>query len=176
MQLNDRPVAPAPYDLLPTVPSFPVTSASFQPNAKLPIVLTGEGSNASPQLRWSGFPEQTQSFLVSCFDPDAPTPSGFWHWNVVNLPATITELALAAGTGDETLPGGAFHVRNDIGTPRYTGPMPPEGDRAHRYYFAVHALSVPSLDVNGLSTPTEVAFNALFHTIARGVLMGTYQR
>lgn len=176
MQLNDRPLAPAPYDMLPSVPSFSLTSASFQDGSELPALLTGEGSNVSPQLTWTGFPPQTQSFLVNCFDPDAPTPSGFWHWNVVNLPKTITELSLGAGSGDQTLPGGAFHVRNDIGSHNYTGPMPPEGDRPHRYYFAVHALSVPSLPVKSSSTPTEVAFNVLFHTLARGVLLGTYQR
>lgn len=171
-----RPVAPAPYDLLPPVPSFTVTSTDITDGQPLDRTFAADGDNVSPQLAWSGFPEETQSFLVSCFDPDAPTPAGYWHWTVVDLPADLTELEQGWGESDLMLPGAAYHVRNDGGTHDYTGAAPPAGDRPHRYVFAVHALDTDSLELDPDDSPTKVAFTALFHTIARAVITPTYQK
>ena len=108
---------------------------------------------------------------VAWDDPDAPTPSGFWHWFVVDVPASVTELAGGVGASDETLPDGAFHIRNDYGAKDWGGAAPPPGEPPHRYVFAVHALDVESLDVNDEITPAIAGFNLRFHTIARAVMI-----
>lgn len=176
----DRPVAADPYRQLPAVPSFTVTSTDVRDgeqksNRHVFDGFGAGGENVSPQLSWSGAPEGTQSYVVTCFDPDAPTPSGFWHWFVVDIPASVTELAGAAGESDDTLPAGAFHVRNDYGTKAFGGAAPPAGDRAHRYYYVVHAVDVPTLALDRDSvTPAVASFNLVFHTLARAIITPVY--
>ena len=167
----DRPVTPDPYDLLPSVPSFTVTSDDLSEGQPLKDDQVASAGDTSPQLSWSGFPEDTKSFTVTCFDPDAPTPSGFWHWVLVDLPADCT--SLPAGVSD--LPGNAFLCRNDAGTKAFTGAAPPEGDQVHRYYFVVHAVTEESLGVDSDASPAVVSFNLAFKTAARAIVQGTYQ-
>jgi len=173
----DRPTAHNPYELLPATGSFTVTSSDVTEGAPMALRHVHDsagGDNVSPRLSWSGAPEGTRSYCVTCFDPDAPTPSGFWHWVAVDLPASITSLDAGAGADDEQLPDGAFHVRNDFGDARYDGCAPPPGDVPHRYYFVVHAVDVDALPVDGSASPAVVSFNLAFHTLARAVLHGTY--
>jgi phosphatidylethanolamine-binding protein (PEBP) family uncharacterized protein len=99
------------------------------------------GRNISPSLSWSGFPAQTKNFAVTLFDPDAPTGSGWWHWLVLGIPASVTKLKEGAvGAGGSGLP-----------------------DPPHHYVFAVHALDVESLGVSDEISPAMAGFNLRFH-------------
>jgi Raf kinase inhibitor-like YbhB/YbcL family protein len=174
----DRPVAPDPYSLLPSVPALTVSSTSIQRDARLPQehVFDGwglSGGNLSPQLSWSGAPAGTKGYAVTCFDPDAPTPSGFWHWLLVGIPADVTSLDAGAGTADKA-PLGAFHMANDFGDKKYDGAAPPEGDHDHRYMFAVHALDTEDLGLDDTASAAVTAFTLGFHTLARGVISANY--
>lgn len=171
----ERPIAPDPYDLLPPVPSFVLTSDDIKDGQPLDLTHVHSsvgGQNLSPHLAWSGFPAETRGFVVTCYDPDAPTGSGFWHWVLVNLPVSVTELAQGAGAADVH---GGFHVRNDYGLRDYLGSAPPAGDRPHRYVFAVHAIGVEALEVTPDVSPAVVGFNLAFATLARATLRATYQ-
>ena len=173
----ERAIPPDPYEVLPPVPSFTLTSedvANGEPMGVEFVHGSVGGGNLSPQLTWSEFPAETRGFVVTCFDPDAPTGSGFWHWVLVNVPASVTQLPRGAGASPST-DGGAFSVRNDYGEHGYGGAAPPPGDRPHRYVFAVHALDVDRLDVTPDATPAYVGFNLAFHTLARAVIRPTYQ-
>ncbi len=165
----ERPIAPDPYSLLPATASFTLTSPSFADGEPLPDAHAAAGGDTAPDLEWSGAPEGARSFLVTCFDPDAPTPSGFWHWVAVGVPADVTSLR-----GGE-LPQGAFTVRNDGGGDGYTGAAPPPGDRPHRYVFAVTALATADHGLDPSATPAAVHFTTLGHVLGRALLTGTYQ-
>jgi Raf kinase inhibitor-like YbhB/YbcL family protein len=172
----DRPVAPDPYQLLPAVGSFAVTSSDVTAGKPMDQMFAHPGlggRNVSPHLSWSGFPAETRSFTVTCFDPDAPTPSGFWHWVLDNLPTSVTELD--QGAGGQEPPGNAFSLRNDYSETGYGGPYPPEGDRPHRYFFVVHAVDVDALALTPDSSAAYASFNLAFHTLARGIITPTYQ-
>src|SRR6201996_4734864 len=104
---------------LPKLPSFPLAPAACADgqslaNPQVSGIMGAGGEDVSPQLSWSGFPDGTKSFAVTVYDPDAPTLSGFWHWAVANLPASVTELAAGAGEGSN-LPGDALTLVNDAG-------------------------------------------------------------
>jgi len=171
----DRPVSPDPYELLPPVPSFGVTSADILDGQPIKDDQVAAKGNTSPQLSWDVVPE-AQSYTVTCFDPDAPTPSGFWHWVLVDLPADVTSLDAGAGAEGANLPGAAFMCRNDgDGTKSFMGAAPPEGDQVHRYFFVVHAVKEPSLGVDSDASPAVVSFNLAFKTAARAIIHGTYQ-
>lgn len=169
-----------PYAELPEVPSFTVTSTDIADGETLPVpqrsgIFGAGGEDRSPQLSWSGFPAETRSFVVTCYDPDAPTASGFWHWAVVDIPASVTELP--SGAGDESgsgLPEGAFQLTNDAGLARYLGAAPPPGHGPHRYFFVVHAVDVPTLGIEASVRPAIVGFNLAFHTLARAMITPTY--
>ena len=133
------------------------------------------GGNQSPHLRWEGAPAGTKSFAVTCFDPDAPTGSGFWHWVVVNIPPGVTELPLGAGSAGGKLPAGALQVRTDFGKPGYGGPCPPPGD-PHHYVFTVFAVSQEKLPVTADTSAAVVGFNLHFNTLAKATLTGLFKR
>jgi Raf kinase inhibitor-like YbhB/YbcL family protein len=80
------------------------------------------GGNKSPHLKWSGAPEGTKSFAVTCYDPDAPTGSGFWHRHVVNITSKFTEQTIGARTAGGKMPAGTLQTRTEFGKPGYGGP------------------------------------------------------
>ncbi len=169
-----------PYDFLPKLPGFTLTSADLTDGealkkAQVSGIMGAGGEDLSPQLSWSGFPEQTRSFAVTAFDPDAPTASGFWHWAVANLPATVSELPTGVGDGS-SLPGDALTLRNDAGIRRYVGAAPPAGHGVHRYFFVVHAVNQERLDIGEDASAAFLGFNLFMHSIARAVIHGTYEQ
>jgi Raf kinase inhibitor-like YbhB/YbcL family protein len=176
--MTDRP--PLPYDFMPAVPSFElhsddVAEGQMMTDNQVYNAFGMTGKNISPSLSWSGFPAETKGFAVTCFDPDAPTGSGFWHWVVVDIPASVTSLPAGAGHASGSgLPAAAMHLRNDYGSKDFGGAAPPAGDPPHRYVFAVHALDVPSLELEPDTTPAVAGFNLRFRTIARAVLIPVY--
>lgn len=170
----ERPQAPNPYDLLPEVPSFTVTSSDVIDGQPLKDDQVNAVGDSSPELSWSGAPEGTKSFAVTCFDPDAPTPSGFWHWMLVDLPPDTTSLPAGAGAEGAELPGNAFMLRNDGGSIAYMGAAPPSGDVAHRYFYVVHAVSEESLGIDDTASGAFMSFNLVFKTAGRAILHGTY--
>jgi Raf kinase inhibitor-like YbhB/YbcL family protein len=171
-----------PYSDLPQVPSFEVTSQDVGDGEELPTpqlsgVFGAGGADVSPQLSWHGHPEATSSFVVTVYDPDAPTASGFWHWAVVDIPAETTSLASGAGAeAGDALPHGAFQLRNDAGMASFLGAAPPAGHGRHRYFIVVHAVDVASLSIGRDATPAFLGFNLFGHTLARARLVPWYEQ
>lgn len=182
MPAPNRTAPPSPYDCLAEVPSFSISSADLIDGQAIDLRFVADaafglnGQNISPHLSWSGAPAETRSYAVTCFDPDAPTGSGFWHWVLFDIPATVHELATGAASGDASgVPEGSVHARNDTGSPLYTGPFPPAGHGPHRYLFAVHALDVEHLGLDGGASPAVVGFYMSNHILARAVLTVTHE-
>ena len=178
---KNRAAPPIPYEYLAEVPAFDLASDDVTDGAPLDERHVAgpeyglSGGNESPQLRWAGFPADTKSFAVTCFDPDAPTGSGFWHWVLFDVPASTTSLerGVAIGAGGQVPT--AIEARNDAGTVGYVGAFPPAGHGPHRYVYAVHALDVESLGIDASASPAYVGFNLSAHVIARAVLVARYE-
>lgn len=165
-----------PYAALDEVPTIEVR-APFAEGDTLPDAQVAEshgGRGRSPALDWDEV-EGAAAYLVTCFDPDAPTMSGFWHWVVYNIPAAVTSLEENAGAGDgAALPEGAVAGRNEALGTEYLGAAPPEGHGPHRYFFTVSALD-STLDLPEGLTGARVHFMAREHVIARGHVMATFE-
>ena len=150
--------------------TFSVTSNDISDGGVLPDAQVKAKGNTSPHLKWSGAPEGTKSYAVTCYDPDAPTGSGFWHWTVANIPAGVTELP----TGGP-IPAGAVEGRTDYGEPGFGGAAPPPGHGPHRYIFTVFAVDVDRLDVTPDNSGAVFGFNLHFHTLAKASITSTYE-
>ena len=164
-------------DSVRQVPTFELTSTEMLEGSPLPAAVfdaSSGGEDRSPQLSWSGAPKGTRSFVVTCFDPDAPTGSGFWHWAVANIPANVT--SLEAGAGDPSrglLPLGAITMPNETRNPAFVGAGPPEGTGVHHYWFSVFALDVERIDINDQATPAVLGFMMRNAVLARATLVAT---
>lgn len=150
--------AKKPRTKRPAARKFRLSSPDIRPNGTIRMQQVFNsfgcsGRNISPQLKWSGAPAGTKSFALLVHDPDAPTGgAGWWHWLVVNIPASATGLSKNAGRASgKGLPKGAVHVDTDFGGPGWGGPCPPVGDKPHSYNFTLYALKVERLDVRGVS-------------------------
>ncbi|MBF0665390.1 MAG: YbhB/YbcL family Raf kinase inhibitor-like protein [Brevundimonas sp.] len=150
--------------------TFSVTSNDISDGGTLPDAQVQAKGNASPHLKWSGAPAGTKSYAVTCYDPDAPTGSGFWHWTVANIPADVSELP-AGGP----VPAGAVEGRTDFGEPGYGGAAPPPGHGPHRYIFTVFAVDTDRLDVTPDNSGAVFGFNLHFHTLAKASITATYE-
>lgn len=176
-QSNPTRGAIDPYAGMRAVPAFSLVSADIRDGEPLPAEIydgPSGGANRSPQLSWSGFPAETRGFAVTCFDPDAPTGSGFWHWAVANIPAEVT--SLEAGAGDPAaglLPESALTMPNELREPAFIGAGPPEGTGVHHYWFVVHALNVERIDVDPQATPAVLGFMMRDAVLARAVIVAT---
>ena len=169
---------PASMGLAQAAGSFKLTSTDMAEgkmlaSAQVSNVFGCSGGNVSPELSWSGAPAGAKSFVVTAYDPDAPTGSGFWHWVMFNIPATATKLD--TGVKLDALPAGAIQARSDYGTPGFGGACPPPG-KPHRYIFTVYALKVEKLDLDASATPAVVGFMTMANSIGKATLTAKYGR
>jgi Raf kinase inhibitor-like YbhB/YbcL family protein len=160
---------------------FRLRSPSVVPNSTLSNdqVYSGfgcSGKNISPALRWSGAPSGTRSFAITVYDPDAPTGSGWWHWVIYNIPATVSALPAGAGNQGGKLPAGAAQGHTDFGTPGFGGPCPPAGDKPHRYIFTVYALKSERIEPPEEASAAMVGFMIHANTLAKASLTAYYGR
>lgn len=158
--------------------TFHLTSRDLRDGERMPQAQVFDGmghagQNRSPHLAWQGAPAGTRSYVVTCFDPDAPTGSGWWHWTVANIPADVAELPAGAGSAGGRLPAGAVQGRTDFGASGYGGAAPPPGP-PHRYVFTVHALKVDRIDVDEGASGAMIGFHVHFNSLASASLTVQY--
>lgn len=132
------------------------------------------GMNLSPEASWSGAPPETQSFILTAYDPDAPTGSGFWHWSVFDIPANVTHLEEAASSGG-ALPPGVVQARNDLSNTQYDGACPPEGT-THRYVFTIYAMPQATLGLSAEASGAMVGYFANTGALARASVTVSHGR
>jgi Raf kinase inhibitor-like YbhB/YbcL family protein len=170
------------------------------------------GRNCNPQLAWSDAPAGTRSFAVICHDPDVPSKGDdvnqegrsvpadlprvdFFHWILIDLPASVRQLATGEYSREVTPRGkagpaalhgtrqgindytgwfsGDHDMRGDYYG--YDGPCPPWNDeRMHRYVFTVYALDIERLPIEGRFTGAEARAALQGHILAQASLTGTY--
>ncbi len=169
-------------------------------------------SNRNPQLAWTDVPAGTKSFALVCHDYDVPSRGDdvnkegrtvpkslprvdFYHWVLIDIPATVTSLAAgahSAGVTPRGKPGpdagqGMRHGINDYtgwfagdkdmagDYYGYDGPCPPWNDEIlHHYVFTLHALDVEKCPVSGRFGGPDVLKAIEGHVLAKAELMGTY--
>lgn len=136
-----------------------------------------EGKNVSPALSWSGAPAATKSFAVTVYDPDAPTGSGWWHWTLFNIPASVTQLKENAGDPSQSIaPKGSTQGMTDYAKPGFGGACPPVGDKPHRYVFTVYALDIEKLPLDAGAPGAMVGYYLHQHALAKAKITAQYAR
>jgi Raf kinase inhibitor-like YbhB/YbcL family protein len=144
-----------------------VTSRSFASGGAIPVDLTCDGANRSPQLTWSAPPQGTQTFAIIANDPDAPS-GDFTHWVLFNVAGDA--LSVAEGVDPATL--GAAAGSNGFNQQGYGGPCPPKYE-IHHYVFQVYALdSKIAAPAGATREAVEAALSG--HVLGEGSLVGTF--
>lgn len=148
-----------------------LTSPAFTDGSSIAGKYTGDGSDLSPPLVWSGSPPGAKSFAVICDDPDAP--SGSWvHWVIYNIPPAINSLPEGIDSVESSEDGTVQGI-NDFGGIGYGGPMPPRG--THRYVFSLYALDTILPSRPGI-TKSQLLKLMNAHILSEARLMGKYSR
>lgn len=149
-----------------------LSSAAIEPQSLIDQRLVEPGCggfNISPDVTWSGAPEGTRSYAITCFDPDAPTGSGWWHWVVTDIPAQVTTIPEGG-----PLPEGSRTWTNDYGYSGWGGPRPPPGP-AHHYVFRVVAVDTERLDVPDDASSAIARLTLSFHVVDEASFTALYQ-
>jgi Raf kinase inhibitor-like YbhB/YbcL family protein len=156
-----------------------ITSSAFKEGERIPKKYTGEGTDVSPPLTWTSVPDGVKELVLICDDPDAPTDDPWVHWIIYKIPPDVKNLKEGVPRKPRlTDPPGALQGQNswpkgqNIG---YRGPMPPPGHGVHRYYFKLYALEAKMAVESGLDKKA-ILQEIEHHVLAKGQLMGTYQR
>ncbi len=143
-----------------------ISSLAFSGGGAIPGKYTCDGADVSPPLAIGAVPAGAKSLALIMDDPDAPM--GTWvHWVAWNIPATTREIP------ENGLPAGASQGKNDWKRNSYGGPCPPSG--THRYYFKLYALDI-ALNLGSSTTKRDLEHAMEGHILAKGELMGNYQR
>lgn len=136
-----------------------------------------DGADISPHLKWINVPKGTKSFAITAYDPDAPTGSGWWHWQIVNISSTTSELKAGAGsTKANKAPKGSMQIENDYGSRGFGGACPPKGHGVHHYRFTIHALSVEKLDLPKNASGALAGYMINANTIESSTIESLYRR
>jgi Raf kinase inhibitor-like YbhB/YbcL family protein len=150
--------------------AFQLFSNGFTESGWIPELHTCQGADISPSLEWSGEPGETRSFALILEDPDAP--GGTWtHWLLWDIPAKVHNLAQGLKPGTLGVSG-----RNDFQKLGYGGPCPPKGHGAHRYFFKLYAINVPSLALAEGSIKRDLEQATKDHVLAQTQYMGRFER
>jgi len=156
--------------------NFTITSNSFVNGQTLPkgqiynhFGCTGD--NKSPHLKWEGAPKGTKSFALIVHDPDAPRPTGWYHWIVLNIPTDVTSLKEGQQINHPMI-----QIKNDFGNVTYGGACPPKGHGVHHYNFTIYALESAGLIPSPGSTPDSVERQVKKHALASATITALYGR
>lgn len=150
-------------------------SPAFEDGGSIPARFTADGPGLSPPLTIGAVPSGARALVLIAEDPDAPSSEPFVHLLTYDLPPEIGEL-----------PDGLFRSpkhegleedlgRNSFHKAAYLPPDPPNGHGAHLYAFQVFALDT-SLAFEHPPSRKAVVDAMAGHVIARGMLVGTYER
>ena len=160
--------------------TFTLESKNLKGNASSLQEFNGfgcSGKNTSPHLSWSNAPQETKSFAITMYDPDAPTGSGWWHWLAFDIPNNITEILENAGNIESgLLPAEVIQSITDYGSYGYGGPCPPENHGIHQYIITVYALKVEKLGLDKNTNPAVVGYYLWNNTIAKSSIVTYYER